>query len=173
MPVAQGGPPPLRQMLMIGLGVVMTLGTILFIVTSTGNLLGNQSSLQIDAGEPVFNIGPAEDRAGDIARQGPQFLPDPTGGDREVWVNHVGDDEATGWHAFRVRPLASPRTCIAEWQATAAQFVDSCDGTVYPATGEGLPQVPVTVTTEGEVSIRLDTIAGSDASVTDSSATNG
>jgi len=173
VPVAQGGPPPLRQMLMIGLGVVMTLGTILFIVTSTGNLLGNQSSLQIESGEPVFNIGPAEDRASDIARQGPQFLPDPTGGDREVWVYHAGDDETTGWHAFRVRPLASPRTCIAEWQAAATHFVDSCDGTVYPATGEGLPQVPVTVTTEGDVSIRLDTIASSDATVTDSTATNG
>ncbi len=173
MPVAQGGRPPLRQVLMIGLGVVMTLGTILFIVTSTGNLLGGQSSLQVESGDAVFNLGQAGERASDIAERGPQFLPDPTGGDREVWVYHVGDDETTGWHAFRVRPLASPRTCIAEWQAAATQFVDSCDGTVYPASGEGLPQVPVTVTAEGEVSIRLDTIAGSDASVTDSTPTNG
>lgn len=173
MPVAQGGPPPLRQVLMIGLGVVMTLGTILFIVTSTGNLLGNQSSLQIESGDPVFNLGEASERASDIAERGPQFLPDPSGGDRDLWVNHVGDDESSGWYAFGARPLSAPRTCVAEWKADARRFVDTCDGTVYPATGEGLPQFPVTVTTEGEVSIRLDTIAGSDATVTDNTDTTG
>ena len=89
--------------------------------------------------------------------------------------------DLTGWHGestmdprlLAAMPEAERAAKMAEWQADAAQFVDSCDGTVYPATGEGLPQFPVTVTTEGEVSIRLDTIASSDATATDSTATTG
>ena len=173
MPVAKGGPPPLRQVLLVGLGVVMTVGTILFLVTSTGNLLGNGSQLQLEAGEPVFNLGKATERADDIAERGPQFLPDPSGGDRDLWVNHVGDDEVGGWYAFGARPLSAPRTCVAEWQAADGSFVDSCDGSVYPADGTGLPQFPVTVTTDGELSIRLDTITPSDGATTDNSSAGG
>jgi hypothetical protein len=38
---------------------------------------------------------------------------------------------------------------------------------VYPPDGEGLPQFPVTVGTDGEVSIRLGSITPSDAPTTD------
>jgi hypothetical protein len=174
VPVAKGGPPPLRQALLVGLGVVMTLGTILFFVTSTGNLLGGRPSIGLDAGEPVFRPGQAAKLADFIETQGePLPFPDLAGGDRDIWLNHVGPDAETGWYAFGFRPQTAPRNCLAEWAAADGHFVDSCDGAIYPADGQGLPQFPVSVGGDGELSIRLDSITPSDGATTDRPVTSG
>jgi hypothetical protein len=34
-------------------------------------------------------------------------------------------------------------------------FVDNCDGTAYPPSGEGLPQFPVSVDAAGDLSVDL------------------
>jgi hypothetical protein len=175
MPVAQGGPPPLRQALLVGLGAVMTLGTILFLVLTTDQLLGGRSSVVVDDGDAVFRPGTAEDLAAFIADTGePLPFPDLAGGDRDIWLNHVGPGTDEGWHAFGFRPLAAPRDCVAEWQAGDGHFVDSCDGTVYPPDGQGLPQFPVSIGADGELSIRLDSIStpAATTSPTDTSPTS-
>jgi hypothetical protein len=173
MPVAKGGPPPLRQAALVGLGALMTLGTILFLVLSTDRLLGGRPSIGIDRGEAVFRPGPADELAGFIAdNDNPVALRDPSGGDRDIWLNHIGGEVDEGWYAFGVRPLSAPRDCVTEWRGAERHFVDSCDGTLYPPDGQGLPQYPVTIDGEGELAIRLDLIPA-DAGDDDTANTTG
>lgn len=158
MPVAKGGPAPGRQAILVGLGALMTLGTILFLVTQSGSLFGGGSSTGVEAGDPFYRPGKAADLAEFIQTNGkPVALQDPVGGDRDIWLNHVGTDDATGWFAFGARPLTAPRQCSAQWDAVEQLFADSCNDTKYPPDGTGLPQFPVTVDSSGQVSIRLST----------------
>lgn len=149
---------------MIGLGVVMTLATLTFMLTQTTNLFGGRSAVQLESGDPVFRPGSATNVSKLIATGGPIVLQDPTGGDRDIWLNHLGATETEGWFAFGARPLSAPRSCSAQWQAARKAFVDSCDGTAYPADGTGLPQFPVAIGADGQLSIRLDTRSASTSS---------
>lgn len=159
MPVAKGGPPPLRQALLVGLGIVMTFGTVLFLVTQTDQLMGGSSPVGIGTGDQLFQPGPAKSLAELIAANDrPTAFADPTGGDRDIWLNHLGPEVDEGWVAFGARPLTSPRACVTEWQEDERHFVDSCDGTIYPPDGEGLPQYLVTVDENGFLTIRFDSV---------------
>lgn len=158
MPVAQGGPPPLRQVVLIGLGVVMTLATILFIVTQSGQLL-QDNDISLDLGDGIYRPGiPADELAEAIAEQGPFLLPDLAGGDSDIFLQHRGDDPGTGWVAIAARPASAPRDCLVVWDPDTAHFVDSCEDTTYPADGAGLPTHPVTVDPDGNIEVDLDTL---------------
>lgn len=155
MPVAQGGPAPARQAVFVGLGALLGLVALLFLITQADRLFG-QSNLDLQIGDGIYRPGPAEDLAEGIADTGPFLLPGLAGRDRDLYLVHLGDVDDEGWRAFAPRPLASPRDCVAEWIEADRTFVDSCDGTVYPEDGEGLPQYPVSVDGDGLVSIDLN-----------------
>ena len=142
---------------MIGLGVVMTMGTVLFLVTQMDNLLGGVGDIDLDLGDGVYRAGPAHDLAPAID-EGPLLLPDLAGGDSDIYLQHLGDDVETGWIAIAARPQTAARTCHVEWHADDRTFVDSCDGTVYPEDGAGLPHYPVSVTSEGEIEVEMDVV---------------
>jgi len=158
MPVAPGGPPPLRQVVLLGLGVIMTMGTILFFVTQADTLLSGGSPLDVDAGEGIYRPGETEDLAEAIADIGPLLLPDLAGGDDDIFLQHLGDDPDEGWVAIAVRPQIAARDCFVAWKPDDRTFVDSCDGTVYPESGDGLPHHPVEVNRDDEVEINLDVV---------------
>lgn len=155
MPVAQGGRPPARQAVFIGLGALCGLLAVVFLVTQLDQL-GSGETAEIELGQPVFTVGQAEEIAEPIADQGPLFLPDAARGDRDVYLQHLGDDPNSGWLAFAVRPPAAERDCFVEWQADDRTFVDNCDGTVYPESGEGLTQYAVSVSPDGALTINLN-----------------
>jgi hypothetical protein len=112
-----------------------------------------EGEISVRIGDDTFRAGPAEALAPTIAAEGPLLFSDVAGGDRDLLLQHLGDDPADGWHAFAARPLQAPRDCIVEWQADDARFVDSCDGTQYPADGAGLPPFPVRVDDDGQVEV--------------------
>lgn len=169
MPVAQDGPAPLRQAVLVGLGAILAVLSVLFLVTQMDRLLG-RTDLNIEIGDGQFRPGKAVELADDIDTQGPFFFSDLAGGDRDIWLNYngtvsdSGDDDGDGerqtslddWYAFAAREPTSPRGCFVEWQDDAAEFVDSCDGTVYPETGAGLPHYPVNIDANGTLSIDLN-----------------
>ncbi len=155
MPVAQGGRPPARQAIMIGLGALCGLFAVVFLVSQLDRLGGSQQA-EIDLGDPLFTVGQADEIAVPIAEQGPLFLPDAARGNRDVYVQHIGDDPNTGWSAFAVRPPDAPRDCFVEWNSEDRTFIDNCDGTVYPESGEGLTQYAVSVSPEGALTINLN-----------------
>ena len=159
MPVAQGGPPPLRQVVLVGLGVVMTLGTVLFMITQSGQLLDGDNEIDFDIGDGIYRSGiAAEDLAPAIAEQGPFLLPDLAGGDTDIFLQHIGDEADEGWLAIAARPAVASRDCLVTWVPEDETFVDSCDGTVYPPDGEGLSSYPVTIDGDGKLEVNLNVV---------------
>ena len=96
-------------------------------------------------GDPVFDAGRTDSQAPAIARDGPILLGDVAGGDRDVYLQHLGTDEDRGWVAFDTRPPGASRDCAVRWVPDDEAFEDPCSGDRYPASGEGLRQYPVTV----------------------------
>ena len=103
-------------------------------------------------GSPVFDAGRTDSQAPAIERDGPIPFPDVAGGDRTVFLQHLGDDEERGWLAFDARVPGSP-DCAVNWVAEAEAFED-CTGRRYPPDGEGLRQYPVTVD-DGRLTVDL------------------
>ena len=117
------------------IGVVLLLG--LAILASRGTV-----KLQ---GDPVFDAGRTDSQAPAIDRDGPILLGDVAGGDRDVYLQHLGTDEDRGWLAFDTRPPGSSRECAVRWVPEDQAFEDPCTGDTYPPDGTGLRQYPVNV----------------------------
>lgn len=155
MPVAQGSRPPARQAVLIGLGALLGLLAVAFLITRFDRLNASDSA-EIELGDPLFQLGDATEFAPLIAEQGPLFLPDAARGDRDLYLQHLGPGDSEGWLAFSARLPDTPRDCFVEWQADDRTFVDNCDGTVYPDNGEGLTRYAVSVSPEGALTINLN-----------------
>ena len=65
---------------------------------------------------------------------------------RDVYVQHLGDDEEAGWLVFSARaPGQDDRACSLRWIDEDEEFEDPCTDERYPADGEGLTRYPVEV----------------------------
>lgn len=158
MPVAQSGPPPLRQALLVGLGVVMGILAILFLVTQMDRLTGSVGNVEVSVGDGIYRPGNASELAPAIDENGPLLLPDLAGGDDDFFIQHLGDDPTEGWAAIAVRPQTAARDCFVQWEPDDRTFVDSCGGTVYPEDGAGLPHYLVTVNDDDEILVDLKAV---------------
>lgn len=141
MPVKEFSGPD-RTSVIVGAASILGLIAMVFLASRILNL-ASDGELQVSADQQVFVLEDAEQWAKDIAERGPVAFPDATGRDRDIYLQHIGEDEKTGWYAFGVRPRDAPTDCVAIWQPDSRTFVDSCDGTVFPEDGEGLPSYPV------------------------------
>ncbi len=139
--------------MLVGIGALAALATIFLLVVQLGNIGGDQ--VPINPGGTSFVMGDASDLAVSVAESGPLLLPDASGGERDIWLQHLGPGPTDGWLAFAVRPLEAPRDCFADWDAAQSEFVDTCNGTTYPENGEGLKQYPVTITDDSKVQLNL------------------
>jgi hypothetical protein len=126
------------------IGLVVLLG--LAILASRGDV-----KLQ---GDPVFSAGRTDSQAPAIERDGPILLGDVAGGDRDVYLQHLGDDEDRGWLAFDTRAPGAARDCAVRWVPEDESFEDPCSGRRYPPSGEGLRQYPVDVR-DGRLTVDL------------------
>jgi len=160
MPVAKNSAPPIRQVAILGLGLVMTLATGFFLVSQADQLTDADNLTLGQTPDPIFRAGNVDRLAADVAKLGPLLLPDLAGGDRDIYLNHVGDDADAGWFAFAVRPASASRDCHVEWDPATASFVDNCTDTVYPPTGEGLPSLAVSIDADGDLTIDLASANG-------------
>jgi hypothetical protein len=149
-PVARSQRHAGRALVVAGVAVVLLIGVALAVA-----LLAERGTVEVRLGDDTFDAGGAERIAAEIAERGPVRYSDVSGGDRDIWVQHLGDDPETGWYAFDLRPPGTPRDCVAEWEADAEVFVASCSDEEFPADGDGLPQYPVTVE-DGRVDIDLN-----------------
>jgi hypothetical protein len=133
-------------------------------------LLANRGKVDVKLGDETFQGQDAERAAEQIDEGGPILYADAAGGDRDIILQHVGDDPDAGWLAFAARPGGVPRACSAQWDAGPSgdpadgvfRLLDEqgdetrdCDGREFPATGEGLPQYPVTVR-DGRLDVDLN-----------------
>ena len=145
----------------VALVAIVVLGLGLWLTTVA---IGDRDSPDVRLGDQTFQGGSAERLATEIADRGPILYGDVSGNkDRDIILQHLGDDPETGWYAFLAAPLDEARDCTWEWDADEELFRAACDASLTaPADGEGLTQFPVTVA-DG----RLDVDLNADARDTD------
>jgi len=141
---------------------------VLFVALGITTLaLKDRNSADLGLGDQTFDAGKAEDKAELIAKTGPVLYADVSGSkDRDMILQHLGDDPNEGWYAFLAAPLDQARDCTWVWQPDDDLFRAKCDETLTaPADGKGLPQFEVTVT-DGRIDVDLNADARVDRSST-------
>jgi hypothetical protein len=141
-------------------GVIVAIG-----VAAALAVLANRGTVDVRLGSETFAEQDAEDAAERVAEEGPILYADTAGGDRDIVLQHLGDDPEDGWIALAARPPGVSRECTIQWDPEAQVFrlLDSseevggdCDGREFPADGAGLPTYPVTVDADGNLDVDLN-----------------
>jgi hypothetical protein len=140
-----------RAMVIAVAGVVLGIALVLILFVVAVPSLTESGDVKVTLGDDVFDAGSAERLARTIDDGGPLLFSDPSGRQRDIFLQHTGDTETEGWSAFDARRPNQTRDCSLEWDQDAGHFRDPCDGTLVPADGEGLLAYPVTVTEDGAV----------------------
>jgi hypothetical protein len=101
---------------------------------------------EVNLGDKRFVVGRADRFADRIEEQGaPILFKDPLTSKpgRELYVQHLGDDEKKGWLAVEAySPGERKLTCLLTWDTETDEFVDPCSDERYPADGTGLVVYP-------------------------------
>lgn len=155
MPVARGGSKSSRQAILVVVAGLLGVVAMAFLVTRITSQASN-GEITINVGDQRFRPGPAEVIADLVAEGGPLLFSDVASGDRDVIIQHIGENDEIGWFAFAARAADAARDCAVEWQEASETFEDSCDGTPYSAEGEGLLQYPVEVQADGVLVVDLN-----------------
>lgn len=159
-PVARSQGHAGRALFVAGAGVVVAIG-----VAAALAVLANRGTVDVRLGSDTFAEQDAEDAAERVAEGGPILYADTAGGDRDIVLQHLGDDPEEGWIALAARPPGVSRECTIQWYRADEMFrlLDSsekvsgeCDGREFPADGEGLPMYPVTVDADGNLDVDLN-----------------
>src|SRR5689334_20153501 len=116
-PVTQSKARSPRSMVLAIGGVVLGLVLVILLFVLAIPSLTESGTVTPNLGVDTFNTGSAESRSKSIARDGPFLYSDVAGRDRDIYIQHLGDDPATGWLAFDARQVGQPRECSLEWQA--------------------------------------------------------
>jgi len=109
---------------------------------------------QVNLGPRVFRVGSATRLAREVDKRGPFLFKDPLNREREVFVQHLGEDPNAGWAAIRAYASREAVECLLRWEGDQQRFVDPCAPQTYPPSGEGLVTYPARVE-NGVVSIDL------------------
>jgi hypothetical protein len=149
-----------KALIVAGAGVVLALA-IAFLVAR----MASQGRVDVRLGSDTFADQSAEEAAEKVADGGPILYQDLAGGDRDIVLQHLGDNPEEGWIAMAARPPGVPRDCTIRWDATDEVFrlldpsgrvSGQCDGREFPADGQGLPMYPVTVDADGKLDVDLN-----------------
>ncbi|HEX5365931.1 MAG TPA: hypothetical protein VFW63_04625 [Acidimicrobiales bacterium] len=159
-PVARSRGHAGRALAVAALGVALALG-VAFAVAR----LASQGRVEVRLGSDTFAQQDAEEAAEKVAEDGPILYADTAGGDRDIVLQHLGDDPRDGWIALAARPPGVSRSCAIRWDPDARLFrllgpdgevTASCDGRRFPPDGAGLPTYPVTVDEDGRLDVDLN-----------------
>jgi hypothetical protein len=113
---------------------------------------GGKGPVQVRMGDDVFDAGQVARLSKQIGADGPVLFSDVSGRGqlRPIFVNHFGDDEATGWVALSAVAPSAPEGCYLSWNADRNLFEeraaqegagrdpgDLCRDVTYSADGSG------------------------------------
>lgn len=153
---------PRRTRMVVGaavLGVVLAAALVLLVVR-----FASQRPDDVNLGNDRFEVGRADVFARAIERDGPILFKDPltSRAGREIYVQHLGDDEDEGWLALDAYAPGTPREqrCILEWDREDEVFTDPCGNGEVAADGDGVRTYPGEVDDRGAVIIDLRTRRG-------------
>ncbi len=84
---------------------------------------------EVRPGDYTFRVGPVDDMADIVERDGPILYPDlrDTAYERTIVVDHTGDEAALGWQVYYAYPADRSPSCLVTHVEDTRQFVD-CDG---------------------------------------------
>ncbi|MCX7619874.1 MAG: hypothetical protein N2037_03390 [Acidimicrobiales bacterium] len=136
-------------------GVIAAVGLLIIVLISVPRL-SESGQIEVKLGSDKFDAGNKQARAESIASGGPLLFSDVAGGQRDIILQHLGDDPDIGWFAFEARRPGQNRECFLRWSADRQEFEDPCDGGAVPADGAGLVQFPVEISNKGHVIIDLN-----------------
>ena len=93
--------------------------------------LADSGRVDVRLGDAEFRAGSAESFSDDIAEGGPLLFQD-LNSDRDIFIQHLGEDINRGWLVFETRWPGSPSSCGLTWEAASRQFVppdsEECEG---------------------------------------------
>jgi hypothetical protein len=102
------------------------------------SVLASKGKVDVRLGDDQFSDIQTANIAKAIAAHGPVFYSDLGGGDRPLYVQHLGKDADTGWLAFNALVPGS-KTCLIQWEDAKRLFVSVCDPSrTWPPDGTGL-----------------------------------
>ena len=130
-------------------------------------LAQNGGEVQIQLGDTDFNAGQIGRISAEIDNRGPILYSDVAGRNRDLILQHLGNDPETGWFAFHARPLGQPRDCFWRWNEPAEQFdlvseteTVCADVTMNErgtlSTGETIGTYPVTIDNVNNVRVDIN-----------------
>ncbi len=158
-PVAQSQGHAGRALAVAGAGVVLAIGLAFGVAH-----LASEGKVDVRLGTDTFSQQKAKDAASKVAQGGPIVYADAGGGDRDIVLQHLGDDPETGWIALAARPPGVSRGCTIQSRDRNKPFrlLDAngkvsgeCDGRQFPPDGTGLPSYPVSVR-DGKLDVDLN-----------------
>lgn len=156
MPVLESRKRTSRSVVLAVVGIVLGVALVLILFVVAIPSLTESGKVEVKLGSDTYDAGPASSRAANIAAGGPLLFSDVSSGNRDIWLQHLGEDDAQGWFAFDARRPGQGRNCTLVWQSASNDFRDPCDGTIVPADGTGLLSYPVTITEKGKVVVDLN-----------------
>lgn len=131
---------PRRTRMIVGASLVGVFLTGLLVVAVVR--FASQRPDEVNLGLDRFEVGRADVFARAIERDGPILFKDPLTSrpGREIYVQHLGDDENEGWLALDAYAPGAPREqrCILEWDRAEQVFTDPCGDDNVPADGTGV-----------------------------------
>jgi hypothetical protein len=88
---------------------------------------------EIRSGDYTFRVGPVDDMAEIVKRDGPILYPDlrDTTYQRTIVVDHVGEEPARGWQVYYAYPADRGPDCLVTHVKGSRDFVD-CDSRTLP-----------------------------------------
>lgn len=142
------------------IAVVLLLGLVFGISKAT-----ESGKIELKPGTTGFAVGNARVKAPLIAADGPFLFSDVANGQRDIFVQHLGDDPTKGWSAFDARTPGTSRGCTLQWQRERREFKDPCEGSIVPADGGSLPHYPVNVSADDQLSVDLRSDRGTTTTI--------
>ena len=161
-PVVQSQGHAGRALAVAGVGVVLAIGLAFGVAH-----LASQGKVDVRLGTDTFTQQKAKDAARKVAEGGPILYADAGGGDRDIVLQHIGDDPDTGWIALAARPPGVSRGCTIQSRDRTKPFrlLDEhgkvsaeCDGREFPPDGKGLPSYGVSVR-DGKLDVDINSAA--------------
>jgi hypothetical protein len=158
-PVAQTRGHASRALVLAAAGVVLAL----LLALGVANL-ASRGKVDVRLGTDTFSQQKVKEAAKKVAQDGPILYADTAGGDRDIVLQHLGDDPETGWIALAARPPGVSRGCTIRSRDrdkpfrlldASGEVSDECDGRQFPPDGTGLPTYPVSVR-DGKLDVDLN-----------------
>ena len=118
--------------------------------------LASSGDVQTIDEDGLVVLGKTEDLAEQIEKNGPILVPDQSpSGDRDIIIQHLGDDLDEGWVVIAAHPPGEDRDCTLRWKADDGRFED-CNGLTYPVDGgSDLPRYPTRVQDDGRLYVEF------------------